>query len=215
MLGSTRNNIAPDNHSRVQETLTFVHSIAKLLWQEWTASLSLHCISDSTCELVHSHCAQWLEPKMVGGRCHTLLSLLIANMNTLNMNTGNIKGKYFKTFLRRCCIMASIAVIWARISDEVYITSTGMLHILFPASIASSTPLGVRGTSTHPVNRFFSFHNDSPCRIRMSALSPTRAWQQSYNISESMFRRTILWPLCCSVELNLRTYQISLELRHF
>jgi hypothetical protein len=49
----------------------------------------------------------------------------------------------------------------------------------------------------------------------MSALSPTRAWQQSYNISESMFRRTILWPLCCSVELNLRTYQISLELRHF
>lgn len=134
---------APDNHSRMQETLTFVHSAAKLLWQEWSASLSLHCISDSTCGLVHSHCAQWLEPKMVSCRCRNLLSLLVANTNTLNINTGNIKGKDFETFFLRCCIMASIAVIWARINDEVYITSTGILHILFPVSIASSTSLGL------------------------------------------------------------------------
>lgn len=50
--------------------------------------------------------------------------------------------------------------------------STGMLLILLPASIASSTPFSVRGTSTQPVNRFFSFHIDSPCLIRINAASP-------------------------------------------
>ena len=57
--------------------------------------------------------------------------------------------------------MASMAVICARISADVKIMSTGMLLILLPASTASSTPLLVKGTSTQPVNRFFSFHKDS------------------------------------------------------
>jgi hypothetical protein len=47
-----------------------------------------------------------------------------------------------------------------------------MLLILLPASIASSTPFFVNGTSTQPVNRFFSFHSDSPCLIRIKAASP-------------------------------------------
>lgn len=75
------------------------------------------------------------------------------------------------TFLRRCWVIASIAVICARIRAEVYITSTGMLLILFPASIASSMPFFVSGTSTQPVNRFFSFHEDSPCLISIRAAS--------------------------------------------
>lgn len=67
--------------------------------------------------------------------------------------------------------MASMAVIWARISEDVKITSIGMLLILFPASTASSTPFSVKGTSTQPVKRFFSFHSDSPCLIRIKAAS--------------------------------------------
>lgn len=49
-----------------------------------------------------------------------------------------------------------------------------MLLILLPASIASSTPLFVKGTSTQPVNKFFSFHKDSPWRINIKALSTTK-----------------------------------------
>jgi len=75
------------------------------------------------------------------------------------------------TFPRRCWVMASMAVICARIKADVNMQSTGMLLILFPASIASSIPFLLRGTSTHPVNKFFSFHNDSPCRIRIKAAS--------------------------------------------
>ncbi|WVZ18316.1 hypothetical protein V8G54_005638 [Vigna mungo] len=75
------------------------------------------------------------------------------------------------TFPRRCWVIASMAVICARIKADVNMTSTGMLLILFPASIASSIPFLLRGTSTHPVNKFFSFHNDSPCRIRIKAAS--------------------------------------------
>ena len=78
---------------------------------------------------------------------------------------------FWVTFPRRCWVMASMAVICARIKADVNITSTGMLLILFPASIASSIPFLLRGTSTHPVNKFFSFHNDSPCRIRIKAAS--------------------------------------------
>jgi len=68
--------------------------------------------------------------------------------------------------------MASMAVICARIKADVYIMSTGMLLILLPASIASSTPFFVNGTSTQPVKRFFSFHSDSPCLISIKAASP-------------------------------------------
>lgn len=67
--------------------------------------------------------------------------------------------------------MASMAVICARIREDVYIMSTGMLLILLPASMASSTPFLVNGTSTQPVNRFFSFHRDSPCRMSIRAAS--------------------------------------------
>ncbi|KAF5809584.1 hypothetical protein HanXRQr2_Chr04g0158861 [Helianthus annuus] len=76
------------------------------------------------------------------------------------------------TFLRRCWVMASIAVICARIKADVYIMSMGILLILLPASIASSTPFFVNGTSTQPVNKFFSFQRDSPCLINIKAASP-------------------------------------------
>jgi len=108
-----------------------------------------------------------------------------------------------QTFLRRCCIMASIAVIWARISDEVYITSIGILHILLPASMASSTPFGVRGTSTQPVNRFFSFHRDSPCRINIRALSPATT-QRSQNNRTYLYALNLRRP-----KLNVANGQFS------
>lgn len=79
--------------------------------------------------------------------------------------------------------MASIAVICARINDDVYIMSTGMLLILLPASIASFTPFLVSGTSTLPVNRFFSFHRDSPCRIRINAASSEMTEKTDHKIS--------------------------------
>lgn len=73
------------------------------------------------------------------------------------------------TFWRWCCVMASMAVIWARMSAEVKIRSTGSSLMRLPASMASSTPVCDRGTSTHPVNRFFEFQSDSPWRIRINA----------------------------------------------
>lgn len=93
--------------------------------------------------------------------------------------------------------MASIAVICARISAEVWITSIGILLILLPASIASSTPLVVKGTSTQPVNKFFSFHKDSPWRIRISAASSEKETEQKLELT-SLYtwkrdRRVRIW----------------------
>lgn len=102
-------------------------------------------------------------------------SVILGHLMPIMMSSSSIKQPYkrylYNTFLRRCCVMASMAVICARINADVYIMSTGILLILFPASIASSTPFLVSGTSTQPVNRFFSFHNDSPCLIRIRAAS--------------------------------------------
>ena len=83
----------------------------------------------------------------------------------------NSWGVHVTTFMRRCCVMASMAVICARIKADVKMRSTGILLILLPASIASSIPFLLRGTSTQPVNKFFSFHKDSPCRTRIRAAS--------------------------------------------
>jgi hypothetical protein len=76
------------------------------------------------------------------------------------------------TFWRWCCVMASMAVICARMSAEVKIMSTGSSLMRVPASIASSTPFCDSGTSTHPVKRFFEFQSDSPWRISINADSP-------------------------------------------
>ena len=78
-------------------------------------------------------------------------------------------GLPVSTFIFLCCVIASMAVICARIRAEVKMRSTGMSQIRFPASSASSTPFCDSGTSTHPVKRFLEFHNDSPCRMRMRA----------------------------------------------
>lgn len=73
------------------------------------------------------------------------------------------------TFCWWCWVIASMAVICARMRAVVKIKSTGSSLMRFPTSIASFTPFSVRGTSTQPVKRFFEFHWDSPWRININA----------------------------------------------
>lgn len=78
-------------------------------------------------------------------------------------------------------------------------TSTRILLILFPASITSSTPLCVKGTSTHPVNNIFSLHNDSPWWIKIKVASPANLWY-SWSWVENHFCRPPQESQTCKID---------------
>src|ERR1019366_1524529 len=54
-----------------------------------------------------------------------------------------------------------------------------------PAWRASASPLAVRSTSVHPVNRFWAFQVDSPWRIRTRSGTPSSVVRPPYVDGES------------------------------
>ena len=90
-------------------------------------------------------------------------------------------GMYIKLFSSR--IIHSVLI--ALFSVEVYATSNvnpSFFNSSAPAW-ASLSPDSLNGQSYHPVNRFSSFHVDSPC------LTKTRVYFISKHVDEGTFDR--------------------------